>query len=393
MSDKKRLKIAVLIRRFVSTGGAERYAVEVTRRLASHHEVHVFAHKWSLQEESPISFHRMPAWPAKPSWLNQILFSHFSLKAAGHSFDIIHSHEKAVDFDVMTIHSPCFRSYISQEKRPYKRVFIRASVPFSPRKLGWLWLERKQFTFNRNKIFVAVSENVKSDVQANYRIPDEQFRIAYPGVDIAMQKEMGSGADRNRLRSELGLAQGDLVLLFVGTEFKRKGLHALLTALSMAPLPKMRLLVAGGGGGKMKEYRNLAGQMGLGEKVVFLGLVEKVEDLYALSDIYVLPTLSDPYGMAPMEAMLCGLPVAISSSEYCGAAEHIRNREALIIQNPQNPKEIAEALRKLTDESLRAEMRQKGRTLAEELTWEKTTAATLSAYAEALRRKQPGKNH
>jgi UDP-glucose:(heptosyl)LPS alpha-1,3-glucosyltransferase len=393
MSGKKRLKIAVLVRRFISTGGVERYALEVTRRLAPRYEVHVFAQEWSLQEDSPISFHRMPAWPAKPSWLNQILFSYFSSRAAGQGFDIIHSHEKVVDFDVMTIHSPCFRSYISQEKRPLKKALVRASLPFSLRKLAWLWLERKQFTFNPNKIFVAVSEKVKHDVQANYEIPDERFRIAYPGVDVNMKKNIDAGADRNQLRSEMGIAPDELILLFVGTEFKRKGLHALLRALSTAPLPKMRLLVAGGGGGRMKEYRNLAGQMGLGDKVVFLGLVENVEDLYALSDIYVLPTLSDPYGMAPMEAMLCALPVAISSSEYCGAAEHIRNREALIIRNPREPKEIAEALHKLSDERLRAEMKQKGPTLAKELTWEKTTAATLTAYAEALRRKQPLKNH
>jgi glycosyltransferase involved in cell wall biosynthesis len=387
MSDKERLKIAVLVRRFVSTGGVERYSVEVTQRLAPQHEVHVFAQEWSFQGKTNITFHKIPRWPNKPSWLNQIVFSWFSRKAAGSGFDIVHSHEKVVDFDVMTIHSPCFRSYISQEKSPLKKMLIRASVPFSPRKLGWLWLEKKQFTFDRNKIFIAVSEKVKKDVQANYEIPDERFCIAYPGVDVKMKKAVDAGADRNRLRSELGLPQDELIVLFVGTEFKRKGLDALLRGLALMRQPGMRLVVAGGGGGRMKQYCNLARKLGLGEQVIFLGLVEKVEDLYALSDIYVLPTLSDPYGMAPMEAMLCGVPVALSSSQYCGAAEHVGNREALIIENPRNPKEISEVILKLKSKSLRAEMSRKGRTLAEELTWEKTTSATLSAYAEALRRK------
>lgn len=387
MSSNGRLRIAVLIRRFISTGGAERYAVEVTRRIALRHEVHVFAQIWSAQGDGPITFHRVPGWPSKPSWLNQLLFSHFTLKAAGSGFDIVHSHEKVTDFDVMTVHSPCFRSYFSLEPQPLQRALKRASVPFSPQKLAWLWLEKRQFTFNRNKVLVAVSEKVKKDVQANYPIPDERFRIAYPGVDVRMKKDIGAGADRDRLRSELGLARDDLVVLFVGTEFKRKGLDALLRALSLRPLPKLRLLVAGGGGGRMKEYRNLARGVGLGEQVTFLGLVEKVEDLYALSDIYVLPTLSDPYGMAPMEAMLCGVPVALSSSEYCGAAEHVRNQEALIIGNPQDPQEIAEVLGKLMNEAFRAEVSRKGRALAEKLTWEETTEGTLSAYAEALRRK------
>jgi glycosyltransferase involved in cell wall biosynthesis len=393
MSHNKRLKIAVLVRRFVSTGGVERYAVEVTQRLAPQHEVHVFAQEWSFQGKTAISFHKIPKWPARPSWLNQTLFSYFTRKAAGNGFDIVHSHEKVTDFDVMTIHSPCFRSYISQERKLLKRIFVRASLPFSPQKLGWLTLEKKQFTYNSNKIFVAVSEKVKKDVQANYPIPDERFRIAYPGVDISMKKDIDAGADRKQLRSEFGLPQDGLIVLFVGTEFRRKGLDALLGALSMTPLSKLRLVVAGGGGGKMKEYRNLVNKMGLTERVIFLGLVENVEHLYALSDIYVLPTLSDPYGMAPMEAMLCGVPVALSSSEYCGAAEHIKNQEALIINNPRDPKGIADALGKLMDEGLRAEMSRKGRTLAEQLTWEKTTACTLSAYAEALRRKHANQDH
>ena len=393
MSHNKRLKIAVLIRRFVSTGGVERYALEVTQRLVPQHDVHVFAQEWSFQGKSTISFHKIPKWPAKPSWLNQVFFSYFTRKTAWDGFDIVHSHEKVTDFDVMTIHSPCFRSYISREKSPLKKMLIRASVPFSPRKLGWLALEKKQFTNNSNKIFVAVSEMVKKDVQANYPIPDERFRIAYPGVDISMKKDIDAGTDRKQLRAELGLAQDDMIVLFVGTEFKRKGLDALLGALSMTHISKLRLVVAGGGGGKMKEYRNLVNRMGLTGRVIFLGLVENVERLYALSDVYVLPTLSDPYGMAPMEAMLCGVPVALSSSEYCGAAEHIKNQEALIIKDPRNPKGIADALCKLMHENFRDEMGRKGRTLAENLTWEKTTASTISAYAEALRRKHPEQDH
>lgn len=389
MSDKKHLRIAVLIRRFVSTGGAERYALEVTRRLALQHEVHVFAQECSFQGQEKITFHRIPRWTRKPSWLNQILFSYFSRKAAGNGFDIVHSHEKVTNFDVMTIHSPCFRSYISQERRRWKQILILASVPFSPRKLAWLWLEKKQFTFNRSKIFIAVSENVKKDVQANYPIPDERFRIAYPGVDISMKKHIHAGADRKQLRSKLGLAQDDLVILFVGTEFKRKGLDSLLWAFSLIPHQKFRLLVAGGGGGKMKRYVELTKKLGLSERVLFLGLVENVEKLYAISDAFILPTLSDTGPMAPIEAMLCGVPTAMSCSVFSGAAEHIKCKEALIIKNPRDYHEIAQSLHELMDPDFRAKLSQRGQALAAELTWERTTARTLSAYAEVLRRKPP----
>ena len=54
-SPKEKLKIAVLIRRFVLTGGAERYAVEVTRRLARDHDVSVFAQEWSFEGKEKIT--------------------------------------------------------------------------------------------------------------------------------------------------------------------------------------------------------------------------------------------------------------------------------------------------------------------------------------------------
>jgi glycosyltransferase involved in cell wall biosynthesis len=156
----------------------------------------------------------------------------------------------------------------------------------------------------------------------------------------------------------------------------------------LEPNSRAKLLVVGGGGGKTKRYMQLAKELGLSEHVLFLGLVGNVEELYAISDAIILPTLSDPWAMAPIEAMLFGLPAAVSSSQYCGAAEHIRGGEALIIKDPRDSREIAETLSKLMDKDLRVQLSRKGQALAQELTWDRTTASTLSAYKDLLRRKR-----
>lgn len=390
MLDRGRLKVAVLVKRFVPTGGAERYALEVTRRVALRHDVHVFAHEWSFQGQENITFHKIPKFANKPNWLNQLLFSRDSRRGVGNGFDIIHSHEKVTHFDLMTIHSPCFRSFMTQEKSPLRRGFLWFSVALSPRKRAWLGLEAKQFAYHHERLFIAVSENVKRDVQSNYPLPDESFRIAHPGVDMTVKTNIDAGAERKRLRSELGLSPEDLIVLFVGTEFKRKGLDSLLSALPLVRDSNFKLVVVGGGGGKMNRYRKLVRKLGLAERVLFLGLVGHVGELYSLADAIILPTLSDPWAMAPLEAMLCGLPAALSSSDYCGAAGYLKNNEALIIRDPADPRQIAEALRQLLDPSVRAELGRKGQVLAAELTWEKTTESTLNAYYEVLRRRQQG---
>ena len=74
MSDA-RLKIAVLIRNFSSSGGgAERYCVELTNRLSKIHEVHVFC-QHNEEFIDSIVFHNIPQWFTRPRYINQLLFS------------------------------------------------------------------------------------------------------------------------------------------------------------------------------------------------------------------------------------------------------------------------------------------------------------------------------
>lgn len=385
---RKKLRIAVVINSFITTGGAERYTVEVSRRLAREHDVHVFCQQWSFEGTEKLTFHKIPRYIKKPSFLDQLLFSFFCHRALDKSFDIVHTHSRIVNFDVLTIHCPCFKTYITEQKTFFKKTMTMISAATSPRVLAWLWLEKKQFAYDKKRLLIAVSENVKKNVQANYSLPDECFRIAYPGVDISMANKSNDDCYHKELRSKLGITVDDLVFLFVGTEFKRKGLDALLEGFKLVFRPNIKLLIAGGGGGKRKKYIELAAKMGLKDNVIFLGLVEQIESLYAIADVYILPTLSDPAPMAPIEAMFAGVPTIMSCSQYCGAAEHIRNGEAFLLKDPTESNEIANSLRKLMNEEYRNELRIRGQALSAELTWEKTTTNTLATYYEVLQRKE-----
>ncbi|MBW1700899.1 MAG: glycosyltransferase family 4 protein [Deltaproteobacteria bacterium] len=357
------MKIAVLIRRFVLTGGAERYAVEVTRRLARENDVSVFAQEWSFEGKEKINFHRIPRFFIRPNFLNQLLFSFFTRRSLDDSFDIVHTHERVCQFDVLTVHCPCFRSIVTRHKSPLKRFFVWLSVALSPRKLAYLWLEKRQFAYNRKRLWIAVSENVKKNIQTNYPLPDECFGIVYPGVDSNLTTEKDIAENRKRLRSKLGIEKDDLVVLFVGTEFKRKGLDALLKGFALLPRSNMKLVIAGEG--RPDRYMLTAKGLGIERDVIFLGLVENIEEAYAISDVYILPTLSDPAGMAPLEAMVCGVATVISCDKYAGIAECMRDQEAIILKDPNDPEEIAGSLRRLMVKDYRRELGNKGRILAD----------------------------
>lgn len=380
-----RLKIAVLIKRFVKTGGAERYAMEVVRRLAWNHDVHVFAHEWAYEGTEPIVFHKVPRLCVKPAWANQLLFSYLTHRAVGREFDIVHSFEKVTHGDVMTVQSPCFGRSSGEGQRFWKKVLSGIGLMLSPRRLAWRWLESRQFSERGAQVVIAVSEQVKRNVQTHYQLPDRRFCLAYTGVE---PPRVEAGPDRQAhagLRAQFGIAQDDLVVLFVGTEFKRKGLDALLHGLALLPRSRVTLLVAGGGGGRLEHYQALADTLQLSREVRFLGLVSDVERLYPIADVFILPTLADPCPLSPLEAMAAGVATVMSSSEFNGSAELITQGEALILSDPNDPQEIASTLTALMDGQSRASLAEKGRQLVRQLTWDKTAADTLSAYRDAIR--------
>jgi len=389
--QQKRLKIAILVRNFVTTGGMERYCVEVARRLALRHDVHVFAQEWRWDGEEMITFHRIPKFLTKPSFLNLLLFSYFIRKKVDNSFDIIHSHERVTRFDTLTVHCPCFRTYITDEKSLLKRMLIWLSIALSPRKMAYLWLENRQFAHNSERMLIAVSDKIKRNVRANYPLPEEYFRLAFPGVDRSRINAERGAESRETERKRLGINKDDLVVLFVGTEFRRKGLDALLRGFAMIVEKNIKLLIAGGGE-KKRRYKRLVKELGIADNVIFMGLVKDMENIYAISDIYILPTLSEPAGMAPIEAMAAGIPTIISSSKYAGSAERIKNGEAIILENPDQSGNIADALSRLFDGDLRKELGAKGRELARHLTWEKTTKDTLDVYYRIMELKSGDHN-
>lgn len=383
MDPIPRLKIAVLIKRFLRTGGAEKYAMEVVRRLAMSHEAHVFAHEWAFDGPEPITFHKIPRVCRKPAWLNQLVFSYFCRKAVSRGFDVVHSFEKISTFDVMTVQSPCFKS-TGLAEQPWKRMLGWIALAFSPRKLAWMWLEREQFADDPARIVIAVSEQVKRNVQAQYPLPDERFRLAYTGVEVSPATVVVSRRERDKLRSRWGIGVNDLVVLFVGTEFKRKGLDALLQGFGKVPRARFKLLIAGGGGERIGYYKKLVEKLELDSEVRFLGLVDDIDRIYPIADMYVLPTLADPCPLAPLEAMAAGVATVMSSSAYNGSAELIRQGEAVILSNPHDPEEIAAALLKLMNSHIRQQVAEKGQQLVRQLTWDKTAAVTAAAYQDVI---------
>jgi glycosyltransferase involved in cell wall biosynthesis len=175
--------------------------------------------------------------------------------------------------------------------------------------------------------------------------------LAYPGLEI------NTGHDNSSLEHH-----SDINLLAVGecTE-PRKGIRYLLEAMPLLSGLPVKLHLAGGYSKDAPFYKTLMEiieRNSLGERIVFHGYLsrEKLADLYGETDIFVLPSLSEGYGMVLAEALVFGLPIV--ASKVAAIPELVDDGINALLVRPRDPQALASAIRKLAvDSDLRIRMR------------------------------------
>jgi UDP-glucose:(heptosyl)LPS alpha-1,3-glucosyltransferase len=343
----KRLRIAVLNRVFAATGGgAERYSIAVVEQLAARHEIHVFAqqttHAWP-----GVTYHRVSMPLAKPRWLNQLWYATATWWKTRRGFDIVHSHENTWHGNVQTLHVKTVRRSVLGGRSGLQWLAARLKVAFSPRLGAYLLLERARLRLRPDRAVVVVSQTLLQEVQQEYPATRSMLHVITPGVDTPARI-----ATKKEARHALSTGAEGQIVLFVANDYRRKGLDALLQAMTGLPTA-VRLLVAGSCA-QMGTYRDLARAMGLGDRVEFLGPQQDMQMAYACADVLAHPTLEDSFGMVVLEAMAYGLPVLVSGARHCGFAASLQDeKDALLLVDPNNAEEVRTALHRiLSDKAL-----------------------------------------
>jgi glycosyltransferase involved in cell wall biosynthesis len=363
------MKIAVLIRKYKrSAGGAERYCVELTEKLALNHEIHVFAQDYEDDCEL-IKFHKVSQYFEKPRFINQLLFSLLTKRATADQFDIVHSHELVSHANIYTMHVPCFRS-MWIDISGFDKFLRFLNTALSPRKILYLWLEKQQMKQIPNRYFISVSEHLSRNINQCY--PSiKNISIAHPGLskNFAQQK-------LTNLRKQLSIPFDSFLILLVANNFKKKGLPTIIKSLEILNNKKLHLIVVGND----KKTKNKISKS-MSSNIHFLGLIQDMYSIYSDVDLLVHPTLADTYGMAPLEAMSMNIPVIISNMKFCGLSEHLNSSQALILENPRDENELSTKINSLyKNTKKRLEIAQNGYKKSQEISWESTLIKTLEVY-------------
>lgn len=151
----------------------------------------------------------------------------------------------------------------------------------------------------------------------------------------------------------------------------------LFKAFSLLDIKDVKLVIAG----RLvkKRYVSMAKNLGIDKNIIFWGTEQEIEKLYSIADVFVLPTIYDPFSNATLEAMASGLPVVTTS--YNGTSELIDNGvNGFVINNPLNTRDFAE---KISTALLQAEdMGEKARAKAEDYSIEKTVNKIIKVISE-----------
>ncbi|MFH0804130.1 MAG: glycosyltransferase family 4 protein [Candidatus Zambryskibacteria bacterium] len=195
---------------------------------------------------------------------------------------------------------------------------------------------------------IAVSDKAKKDI--NY-LPfiKNKIKVVYNGI------EKFETLPREEARKILtgknpSTGSGQVIIFSISELHKNKGIDVALSALALLPKEKKEKIIysiAGVDGGEKENLEKLVSELDIADMVRFLGFVPDAKKLLSGSDIFLLPSRTEAFPYAPLEAGLVGLPIIATS--VGGVPEVIRDMQNGILVHPRNPKEIAEAIMYLLD--------------------------------------------
>jgi glycosyltransferase involved in cell wall biosynthesis len=278
------------------------------------------------------------------------------------------------------------------------RGFARSAPPregSSSGRLYWLnarvgsWMSRlgERWCYRRSRIprLIAISSGVGEEARRMYGYEPAEIAVIPYGVDAARFARRAQA--RERMREQLLGERDQLIVLFVGGDWGRKGLDCVISALPHAP--DWHAVVVGGG--DVAQYSALAERLGVAERVTFAGHQSDPADIYSAADAFCLPTSYETFCLVAHEAAAAGLPLLVPP---------VHGVDVLIEDGvngwfiSRDADDIARRLRTLAeDPEGRAAMGAAARQASLRYPWSGAVASHIALYEEVLRGRSAEPSH
>jgi UDP-glucose:(heptosyl)LPS alpha-1,3-glucosyltransferase len=332
------LTIGFVRRGFSSSGGAEAYLKRLAAGVVeSGHQVRLYASEdWPPNEWNFGPITRLAARSATA------FADEMERLAPRSECDVLMSLERIWRCDIYRAGDGVHRAWL-ERRAQIAGPLQKLSRILNRKHSATLALEKSLFAEGGAGRVIANSRMVKDEIVRFYGSLPEKIDVVYNGVPVDAFRR--GEESRAKVRETLGLKSEDIAVLFAGSGWERKGFRFAIDALE-ASGKEMRLLVAGRG--DKRKFKSA--------RVQFLGVVQDMPALYGAADIFLLPTIYDPFSNSCLEALATGLPVITTRANgFCEIIE--TGVHGTVIDDPRNTHAIREALVVWSDPARREEAR------------------------------------
>ena len=226
---------------------------------------------------------------------------------------------------------------------------------------------------------IAVSQLTKNVISTEYDIPEDKIDVVHNSIDTSIYAELDSNnayTYLDRMKSH-----GYRVVANVGRLTVQKGLYNLLLAAKEVVIraPKTIFLIVGSGE-QYLELLQLSADLGIAKNVVFTDFQrgKNLRDAFAIADLFVMPSVSEPFGLTPLEAIGYGTPALVSKQS--GVAEIITNCLKVDFWDVQEMANQIHAV--VTNDAMRDELHNQSFAEFMKLSWDSAAHKLVGAYSQ-----------
>jgi len=322
------MKIGLVRRGYSRTGGAEAYLRRFAEAAAeAGHAIVLFSERWPAAEWA---FEHVPVESDSPRTFAKAM----DTMRARDQCEFLFSLERVWTCDCYRAGDGVHAAWLERRQRlePIWKSWFRR---FSRKHQELLMLEKELFGPRGARAVIANSGLVRDEIVKHFQYPAAKIQVIYSGVPPFT----ATPEDRAARRASLGLKEDDCAVLFAGSGWDRKGLRFAIKAMNEAKLEHAKLLIAGRGNPHALPRCAQAR---------YLGPVKDMPPLLAAADVFILPTIYDPFSNACLEALAAGLPVITTAQN--GFSEIIESGpEGDIVAEPDDIPALAAALKSWSD--------------------------------------------
>lgn len=333
------MKIALIRAHYNPFGGAERFLnVAVDAMIAHQHSPTILTRAWPKRANVNIAHEIINPRYVTSAGRDRNFANETQLRLQNASFDLVQSYERFAGCDVFHAVDGVHAEWLRQRERiqsPIQRLGVR----LNPHHRYLLQAEREMYHSSELRAVICISAMVREDILTHYEIDPAKLHVIYGPIDTEAFHPRLMDQYRDEMRHKYAISASAPVAIHVGSGFERKGVAAFLR--SVALIPGLYAFVIGHDK-RLAKYQALAATLGIAERVFFTGGIADVKPYYAASDVFVMPTIYEPFGLVFGEAMACSLPIVTSTK--AGAADWITQGENGFVVEADDIRAISSAI-------------------------------------------------